>query len=319
MKNNYYCLNCGEKIEFEDDSNFIATCSNCSWRNELNETPAIDAIVVKKKVINEDFDTQICYPMISMSDLEYLPESLKKAVISYFKEGYNFSKKDYQNIYHNLFSKNARDFKKIGMKYMQKAKLAEFFQNTNFTNLSWSEKLLKTMDRPIAVFKESHSDHNSLEIFELEPLLEHEDSDLLEEYLSEHKMKVMDFWDFIDSPEMKEWKHDYLWYSEKFQNVVEKEASEWMKENWKELESDHFRSFFELMKRDGEVWIETQYSTSYVVDDNFDWTNVADNLLSENSKYYQDQISYSLEEAALLKQEEEIEQDYKEARENGEI
>lgn len=314
----YNCLNCGESIEFDDDSNFITTCENCRWRNELNDSPAIDAIVVKTKSF-DDFSTQIAYPLIEEKDLEYLPESLKKAVISYFKEGDNFSKKDYQNIYHNLFSKNARDFKKIGMKYMQKAKLAEFFQNTNFTNLSWSEKLLKTMDRPIAVFKKEHSDHHALEIFELETLLEKEDSDLLEEYLSEHKMKVMDFWDFVESPEMEEWKHDYLWYSEKFQNILEKEASEWMKENWKELDSDHFCAFFELLKRDGEVWIETQYSTLYVVDDNFDWTDVADNLLSEKSKYYQDQISYSLEEEAYLMQQDEIEQEYKEDLKNGKI
>lgn len=320
-KDDLYCLNCDERIKVEEqimvkeaqnppdysykfvkNEDRITTCRNCNWRNQLKETPIIESIIIKKKTL-EDNSVQICYPMISMADLKYLPESLKNAVISYFKDADNFSKKDYQNIYHNLFSKNAREFRKIGMKYIQKAKLAEFFQNTNFTNLSWSEKLLKTMDRPIGLWKRRIDDHVSLEIFEIEPLLENENSEALEEYFREYKIEVMDYWDFVDSPRMEEWKHDYLWYSERYHNVLEKEASEWMKENGKQLEREDFDSFFRMIKKEGEVWIDTSQARYYVIDECYDWSVEADSVLESSSKNYQDEISYQLEEQEINERE----------------
>lgn len=127
----YLCLNCQNPIFFEEASNYITTCDFCNWRNELNDTPATTPIILKSKD-SEDYSIQICYPLIEEKDLEELPEGLREAVETYFKEPSNFTKEHYQNIYHALFEKSTSRLEAFAKKYKNKAKLAHFFQNSNF-------------------------------------------------------------------------------------------------------------------------------------------------------------------------------------------
>ena len=126
----YFCLNCNFELRFEDNTNYIITCENCNWRNELNDIPAINPIVIKTKSF-EDFSCQICYPLIEERDLQDIPEALKEAVLTYFKNPPELEKKHRDNIYHNLYKKNAIVFEKIAQKYRNKAMLVRYFQNSN--------------------------------------------------------------------------------------------------------------------------------------------------------------------------------------------
>lgn len=127
----YRCLNCETPIFFEEDSNYITTCEKCAWRNELNDTPALSPITIKTKSF-EDFSSQICYPILDQSLLQYLPEKLKEAVETYFKTPTNFTKEMYQNIYHNIYKKDPIKLSERIKRLNAKKELAEFFQNTNF-------------------------------------------------------------------------------------------------------------------------------------------------------------------------------------------
>ncbi|MFX0137746.1 MAG: hypothetical protein ACFFDN_29165 [Candidatus Hodarchaeota archaeon] len=120
----YKCLNCLTPLFFEKD--YIMTCESCNWRNEINETPAITPITLKRK------KDQICYPLIEESDLDMLPEQLKIAIETYFKKPGEFTKEMYQNIYHNIYRKDVKKLSELAKKYTQKAKLAHFFKDTNF-------------------------------------------------------------------------------------------------------------------------------------------------------------------------------------------
>lgn len=131
MTEKYICLNCGESIEFNES--LSTTCSKCSWRNDLAEDPVADIspIVMKIKIF-EDFLAQVCYPLIEEKDLKEIPDALREAIMHYFKDPDNYEKKDYENIYHNLYRKDTNKFKQLGVKYLNKYKLAVFFKNTNF-------------------------------------------------------------------------------------------------------------------------------------------------------------------------------------------
>lgn len=127
----YFCLNCPYPIFFEEDSNYITTCTNCNWRNELGDTPAITPIIIKTKTF-EDFSSQIAYPLLDESLLKYLPKKLKTAVEAFLKEHIDFTKEMYQNIFHNIYKK---DIGKISLRIREleaRKKFTEFFQNTNF-------------------------------------------------------------------------------------------------------------------------------------------------------------------------------------------
>ncbi len=128
----YRCLNCNSEIEFED-SDYITTCGNCGWRNELNDTPAVDPIAIKSKTF-EDYSCQIAYPLLEKSLLQYLPRQLRIAVEVYLKNPTLFTKEMYQNIYHNIFTK---DISKLSERIkILKARLefALFFKTTDFLN-----------------------------------------------------------------------------------------------------------------------------------------------------------------------------------------
>ena len=127
-KQEFVCLNCENPIFFEKDSNFITTCEQCNWRNELNDTPAINPITIKTQWKEDIY--QICYPLVEEKDLDEIPEKLKEAILIYFKTPEKLEKKHKENIYHNLLMKKTENFDKIRKKYENKAKLARFFQNT---------------------------------------------------------------------------------------------------------------------------------------------------------------------------------------------
>lgn len=127
-KQEYICLNCENPIFFEKDFNYITTCEFCNWRNELNDTPAINPIALKTAWVVDIF--QICYPLLEEKDLDDIPEKLKEAVLIYFKDPDKFTKNHHDNIYHNLLRKEASKFDKLSKKFENKAKLARFFQLT---------------------------------------------------------------------------------------------------------------------------------------------------------------------------------------------
>jgi hypothetical protein len=65
-------------------------------------------------------------------DLSPLPEKLKMAVKKYLKSPENIDKKQYQNIYHNLYKKDTAYLQALAEKYAQEAKLSRFFKHINF-------------------------------------------------------------------------------------------------------------------------------------------------------------------------------------------
>jgi len=131
----YLCLNCNSPIFFEEDSNYITSCDNCSWRNELSDTPAIKPITLKIEnhgdPLSEDYYKQICYPLLEDADISHLPERLKEAIIIFLKTGV-ITKNQRDNIRANLINKSSKKFREIAKRYEQKAILSEFFKNTNF-------------------------------------------------------------------------------------------------------------------------------------------------------------------------------------------
>jgi len=127
----FYCLNCNTPIYFEEDY-YVLTCDICNWRNELNDFPTdITPITLKTKNVNEE-DYQICYPAVEARDLDELPEKLKEAILTYFKEPDKFTKNHKDNIYHNLLEKDAIKYDKLSKKLANKAKLVRFFQQTDY-------------------------------------------------------------------------------------------------------------------------------------------------------------------------------------------
>jgi len=129
-KQEFYCLNCNTPIYFEEEY-YVLTCEACNWRNELNEFPtAITPITLKTKENNDEY--QICYPLIEERDLDEIPEKLKEAILTYFKEPDKFTKNHKDNIYHNLLEKNAIKYDKLSKKLANKAKLVRFFQQTDY-------------------------------------------------------------------------------------------------------------------------------------------------------------------------------------------
>jgi len=100
----YHCLYCGTPIFFDTEAE-IVMCDFCKWRNELDDTPAIHPITIKSKEHEENI-IQICYPLIEEADLKYLPEGLREAVETYFKEPERFTKNMYENIYHNILKRD---------------------------------------------------------------------------------------------------------------------------------------------------------------------------------------------------------------------
>ena len=128
----FYCLNCGIKLQFEEDSNYISTCESCNWRNELNDTAAIETIAIKTKRF-EDYSYQIAYPLLEKSLMQYLPEQLQIAVKTYLREPKAFTTKMYQNIYHNIFTKDISKLSKRIEILTARLEFAQFFHTTFLT------------------------------------------------------------------------------------------------------------------------------------------------------------------------------------------
>jgi len=126
----YRCLNCNSEIKFED-SGYITMCEKCGWRNELNDTPVVDPIAIKSKTF-EDYSSQITYPLLEKSLLQYLPEQLRIAVEVYLKNPGLFTKEMYQNIYHNIFTKDISKLSKRIETLTARLEFALFFRTTDF-------------------------------------------------------------------------------------------------------------------------------------------------------------------------------------------
>jgi len=129
---NYECLNCNSEVKFED-SNYITTCEICGWRNELNDTPAVDTIAIKAKTF-DDYSCQIAYPLLEKSMLQYLPNQLRIAVETYLKDPKMFTKEMYQNIYHNILTKDISKLSERIKQLKARIEFALFFQNQKFKN-----------------------------------------------------------------------------------------------------------------------------------------------------------------------------------------
>ncbi len=62
-----------------------------------------------------------------------IPEKLRKAVFGFIENPKKISTKSYQNIYHNLYKKDAENFEQIAKKYSQKAQVLKFLKSYGFT------------------------------------------------------------------------------------------------------------------------------------------------------------------------------------------
>jgi len=121
------CLNCGNKLDFTEDS--IQFCDRCGWRNEINDEPPVDfePIVIKSKWF-DDYICQIAFPVVSKKRLKYLPPELREAVKDYF-EGKKLDYCQYQNIYHNLVKANLKKLKIKKKRIEAKMEFARFFKS----------------------------------------------------------------------------------------------------------------------------------------------------------------------------------------------
>jgi len=67
------------------------------------------------------------------NDFSDIPEKLRKAVLDFIEYPKGLSTKSYQNIYYNLYKKNAENFEQIAKKYSQKAQILKFLKSYGFT------------------------------------------------------------------------------------------------------------------------------------------------------------------------------------------
>jgi hypothetical protein len=88
----------------------------------------------------EDYWTQDVISNSEYRDIFYqinefssIPEKLRKAVFDFIENPKRLSTKSYQNIYHNLYKKDAECFKQIAKKYNQKAQVLKFLKSYGFT------------------------------------------------------------------------------------------------------------------------------------------------------------------------------------------
>ena len=130
-KQNYFCLNCKNPIFFDEDSNYITTCEKCNWRNELNDTPAIQPISIKTKTF-ENEGIQICYPFIDKSLLQYLPEKLREAVVQFLDDSNKLQKNQYDNLFNNIYDKDLNKLIKKSKIMNARIEFVKFFKTTNF-------------------------------------------------------------------------------------------------------------------------------------------------------------------------------------------
>lgn len=128
-----YCLNCFNELDFS--SSLSITCENCSWRNEIDADPVIVPITLKKLTFR-DYSVQICYPPIERRMLEYLPTKLRKAVFQFLSNPNELTKKQYDNIFTNLYNENLSKMISIRNNINSRIELAQFFKRTNFLRRS---------------------------------------------------------------------------------------------------------------------------------------------------------------------------------------
>ena len=67
-----------------------------------------------------------------LNDFSTIPEKLRNAVIDFLEHPELLDAKSYQNIYHNLFKKDAEKFEVISRKYHQKAQVIKFLNSYGF-------------------------------------------------------------------------------------------------------------------------------------------------------------------------------------------
>lgn len=123
-----YCLNCFNSIELSKN---IFTCEKCAWRNEFDTDPVINPIKLKK-LIFKDYTVQIAYPLLDKSLLQYLPEKLRDAVLIFLKTPEKLTKKQYDNIFNNIYSKDLSKLSNQKKKFDARIEFIKFFKTTNF-------------------------------------------------------------------------------------------------------------------------------------------------------------------------------------------
>lgn len=127
----YLCLNCNNEIKFDENSNYIITCNVCNWRNELNDTPAISPIILLSKTF-EDYSVQICYPLLDKSLLTLITDTQREAVEMYLNSPEKLTKKQYDVIYHHIYSKDLSKLSTKLKRLQSKIEIIKFFKSTNF-------------------------------------------------------------------------------------------------------------------------------------------------------------------------------------------
>ena len=102
-----------------------------SWGED--ET-GFDQTVELEDLWNQELISEKAYRVVlsETAEMDEVPEKLREAVEKYFEDPQSISVKEYQNIYHNLYAKDPEKLKRIGKKYLQKAKLSMYFNNIGF-------------------------------------------------------------------------------------------------------------------------------------------------------------------------------------------
>lgn len=142
------CANCQGKIDlkvspymplFEEQAR-KQVCRNCGWIVNL-----VLPNTFQKLLEREDFDpiTWIernppevehrlyFYPPLKNDDLDHLPEKLRLAVVTFFKDPDKLTDKQRQNIYHNLYRQSLEELEQKIKSLKTRKRFTKFFQSTN--------------------------------------------------------------------------------------------------------------------------------------------------------------------------------------------
>lgn len=128
------CGNCKSQVTI---SLIPLECKNCKWYNKVVKSPSkifdknlqLTPVITKEHHLS-DGSLQISYPPISKEDLEPLSEKLKNAFQNFLENPNELIKKEYENLYHNIYSKGGLKKKIVKLKKIKK--LSKFLKDTNF-------------------------------------------------------------------------------------------------------------------------------------------------------------------------------------------
>ena len=131
------CLNCGQPHPRKTGDYISWDCPKCGWTNKEGEFPPgdFDPITFKRRYIDETL-CLVSYPPITKTDLRYMPEKQREAIILFLEKGGDaLTKGQRDNIRHNLFKKNAAAYEIRSRKLAAKARIIRFLKKTDTSSL----------------------------------------------------------------------------------------------------------------------------------------------------------------------------------------